>query len=230
MKERGVLQRQLRQLSRVGTQIVQLYPLLAVSGAMVLGILFWGGFNWSMEVTNTERFCVSCHVMRDNVYKEYKKTVHFENRTGVRATCPDCHVPKEWGHKVVRKLRATNELFHWLKGSINTREKFETKRLELAQHVWTGMSSTNSRECRNCHAIEFMSTELQTERAKVTHQLAQLWNQTCIDCHKGVAHSLPKGFNNSAAMDAMHERIEEEKMECRICHKDMAGNKSKDDW
>ena len=55
------------------------------------GILFWGGFNTGMEKANTEAFCISCHEMRNNVYEEYMETVHYNNRSGVRATCPDCH-------------------------------------------------------------------------------------------------------------------------------------------
>ena len=49
------------------------------------GIIFWGGFNTVLEATNTEGFCTSCHEMRDFVYQEYKETIHFNNRTGVRA-------------------------------------------------------------------------------------------------------------------------------------------------
>ncbi len=79
-------------------------------GGFVAGIIFWGGFNTAMEATNNEDFCISCHEMKDNVYKEYRDTIHYNNRTGVRATCPDCHVPKEWTHKMVRKIQASNEL------------------------------------------------------------------------------------------------------------------------
>lgn len=75
--------------------------------------------------------------MRDNVYNEYTSTIHYSNGSGVRAICSDCHVPKEWGPKMVKKLRATvGELPHWLMGTIDTREKFEAKRLELATHEW----------------------------------------------------------------------------------------------
>jgi cytochrome c-type protein NapC len=78
---------------------------------VVLGIIVWGGFNTAVELTNKEAFCISCHEMRDNVYKEYSEnTIHYTNRTGVRATCPDCHVPKEWGPKMMRKVQATREL------------------------------------------------------------------------------------------------------------------------
>ena len=76
---------------------------------MVVGVIFWGGFNTAMEATNTLEFCISCHEMEENVYKEYTKTVHYANRSGVRATCSDCHVPDPWVHKFVRKVRATNE-------------------------------------------------------------------------------------------------------------------------
>lgn len=122
----------------------------------LLGIVFWGGFNTVLEATNTEEFCISCHEMKDFVYQEYQETIHFKNRTGVRATCPDCHVPHPWVYKIARKVRATNELYHKMMGTIETREKFEAHRQELAQHEWDRMQSTDSRECRNCHALLYI--------------------------------------------------------------------------
>ena len=98
------------------------------------GIVFWGAFNTAFEVTNTEKFCISCHEMRDNVYQEYRNTIHAANRSGVRATCPDCHVPREWSYKIVRKIQASNEVLHKVLGSIDTPEKFEAKRLQLAKN------------------------------------------------------------------------------------------------
>jgi len=169
----------------------------SVGGLLIVGIgagiIFWGGFHWAMELTNTETFCVSCHEMEQNVYREYQQTVHYSNRTGVRATCPDCHVPKEWGHKIVRKIRASNELFHHVLGTINTPEKFEAKRLELATHVWEGMKKTDSRECRNCHSFEYMDFPSQEKRSRMRHEVAIDESMTCIDCHKGIAHELPAG-------------------------------------
>ncbi len=162
-----------------------------LSVGIIAGILFWGGFNWAMEMTNNEEFCISCHEMQVNVYEEYKDTIHYANRTGVRATCPDCHVPKEWQHKVVRKIQATNELFHKMAGSIETPEKFEAKRLKMAKHVWEVMKKTDSRECRNCHDYESMDYPAQGRRAVAQHSVALDEGQTCIDCHKGIAHSLP---------------------------------------
>jgi len=157
----------------------------------ISGIVFWGGFNTAMEMTNNEEFCISCHEMEDNVFAEYKETIHYSNRTGVRATCPDCHVPKEWHHKVVRKIQASNELLHKALGTIDTREKFEAKRLKLAKNVWRAMENTDSRECRNCHNFEFMDFGEQGRRAVNSHAEGLEVGKTCIDCHKGIAHELP---------------------------------------
>ena len=157
------------------------------------GIAFWGSFNWAMEATNTETFCISCHEMERNVYREYKLTTHYSNHSGVRATCPDCHVPKTWIHKVARKIQATNELYHHFLGSIDTREKYEEKRLALATKVWRTMKATDSRECRNCHNFAYMDFTIQETRAAERHQEAIDEGMTCIDCHKGIAHELPAG-------------------------------------
>ncbi len=100
-------------------------PVVGLFAVFAAGIVFWGGFNWSLELTKTQSFCVSCHEKKAYLYEEYRKSTHHDNRTGVRASCPDCHVPRAWAYKVARKVLATNELFHWLKGTIDTPEKFE---------------------------------------------------------------------------------------------------------
>ena len=158
---------------------------------ILVGIISWISFDIVLEITNTEEFCISCHEMEENVYLEYQDTIHYSNRTGIRATCPDCHVPKHWGHKIIRKIRASNELFHWMLGTINTPEKFEAKRLQLARHVWASMKATDSRECRNCHDYESMDYPKQGQRAVRQHIKGFDDGKTCIDCHKGIAHSLP---------------------------------------
>jgi cytochrome c-type protein NapC len=168
----------------------------------IVGILFGASFNWAMEMTNTETFCISCHEMKENVYREYQDTIHYYNGSGVRATCPDCHVPKQWIHKVVRKIQAANDVYHHMMGSIDTPEKFEAKRLELAKRVWDRMKANDSRECRSCHDNEAMDYTKQGRRAVPQHIKGADEGKTCIDCHKGIAHSLPalNEIDPSAAM------------------------------
>ncbi len=160
------------------------------------GIIFWGGFNTAMEATNTLEFCIGCHEMRDTVYQEYKKTIHYSNRTGVRAICSDCHVPKDWTHKMIRKIQASQEIYGKLTGFVDTPEKFEAHRMELATHEWERMKSVGSRECRNCHNFEAMSGEIQKQTVYKKHMKAKDEGQTCIDCHKGIAHHLPKEYKD----------------------------------
>ena len=171
------------------------YSVLAIGVVCFFaGIIFWGGFNTAMEATNRLEFCIGCHEMRDTVYKEYKETIHYSNRTGVRAVCSDCHVPKDWGHKMLRKIQASNEIWGKITGFIDTPEKFEKHRMELATHEWARMKATGSIECRNCHNFEAMSVELQKPSAYKRHMKAKAAGKTCIECHQGIAHKLPKEY------------------------------------
>ncbi len=163
-----------------------------VMGGFIAGIVFWGAFNTAVEITNTEAFCVSCHEMRENVFVELKSTIHYTNRSGVRATCPDCHVPHEWTDKMARKMAASKEVFGKIFGTISTREKFLDKRRELAQREWARLKANNSLECRNCHDLDFMDFTRQSVRAAEAHErFLASGEKTCIDCHKGIAHKLP---------------------------------------
>lgn len=159
-----------------------------------VGILFWGGFHTGLEMTNTLEFCTTCHEMRDNVYVEYKETIHYSNRTGVRAICSDCHVPREWGPKMIRKAQASFEVWGKITGDIDTKEKFEAKRMELATHEWARMKAAGSQECLNCHNFDAMSSDLQKQTPYRKHMQAKSDGKTCIDCHKGIAHQLPKEY------------------------------------
>jgi len=163
-----------------------------VVGAFVAGIVFWGAFNTALEFANTETFCTGCHEMRENVYAELKSTIHFTNRSGVRAKCSDCHVPHDWTEKIARKMQASKEVWGKILGTIDTREKFVDKRLELARHEWARFKANDSLECRNCHDYEYMDLTRQSVRAQNQH-LTYLTNRekTCIDCHKGIGHRLP---------------------------------------
>ena len=169
-------------------------------GGFVAGVAFWGAFNTTLEFTNTEQFCIGCHEMRDNVYQEIQPTIHFTNRSGVRAKCSDCHVPKDWTHKMARKMQASKEVWGWIFGTIDTREEFVAKRLELAGREWERMKANDSRECRNCHEFVSMDFTRQSKRAADAHSTALAarvseGGKTCIDCHKGIAHRLPNMAN-----------------------------------
>ncbi|MCF7352760.1 NapC/NirT family cytochrome c [Vibrio sp. CK2-1] len=153
------------------------------------GLLFWGAFNTGMEATNTEEFCSGCHAP---IVKEIRETIHYSNRSGVRAICSDCHVPHQWTDKIVRKVQASKELVYNFIGTIDTEEKFKARRGHLAHREWQRMKDNDSKECRNCHQFNYMDFSEQGPRAIKQHSTALAdGDKTCVDCHKGIAHKLP---------------------------------------
>jgi cytochrome c-type protein NapC len=49
-----------------------------------------------------------------------------------------------------------------------------------------------------CHAFEFMDFDKQDRRAarKMKNVVDKNTGETCIDCHKGIAHKLPQGYDD----------------------------------
>jgi len=143
-----------------------------------------------MHMTNSLEFCVSCHSMT-TPYHEYQQSKHYRNQFGVRAVCSDCHVPHEGLALLKAKIVASNDLLQHFLGTIDTPEKFEAKRLELAQRVWDKMEKSDSRECRSCHSFDAMVLDSQSEDAQKQHAKAPQEGQTCISCHHGIVHKKP---------------------------------------
>ena len=148
-----------------------------------------------VEYSNTESFCISCHEMRDNAYAEFRESVHYKTASGAGPVCADCHVPKPWVAKMRRKIQASlKEVPGHFLGRIDTQEKYDAHRREMAESVWASMRANDSRECRSCHRPERMDLEAQSRFARRKHSAE--WRErsgdTCIDCHQGVAHKLPE--------------------------------------
>ncbi len=156
----------------------------------IAGLVFAGLFNMALHETNTMEFCTSCHSMQTNL-REYKETVHYKNASGVRAVCSDCHVPKAFFPKMVAKIMAYKDVLHEILGTLDTPEKYEAHRWEMANEVWAKMKATNSRECRSCHDFSQMDLSEQDRSARKRHARAVDEGKTCIDCHKGIAHEEP---------------------------------------
>lgn len=156
------------------------------------GIVIWGGLNTGMELTNHTEFCLSCHEMTIP-FEDLKKTVHYKNRSGTSVSCADCHVassknPIDYGRKLTMKLLAARDVIGHIKGTVDTPEKFEAHRFDMAKRVWQKMKDADSKECRNCHDFKTMDPEKQKDRSVVKHEGAIEDGKTCIECHKGIAH------------------------------------------
>ena len=160
--------------------------LLAGVAIGVVGLL---GFDFALHATSTNEFCSGCHV--NDAAKEWRQSAHHNNRVGFVAGCSDCHLPREFVPKMVRKIKAAKEVWGHFTGIIGTPEKYEAHRLAMAENEWARMRANGARECRNCHHPESI---VDKDKAYVAdmHKSALSGGQICIDCHKGVAHRAPE--------------------------------------
>lgn len=177
--------------------------ILLIGGA-VAGVVGLNGFHYALEKTTTMEFCVSCHSMQTNLV-EYQKTIHYQNTSGVRAECADCHVPKSGWPLYEAKLLAAKDLWGEIVGTIDTPEEYEANRLRMAEAVWAKMKATDSRECRSCHSFDAMDFVHQRPKASNEMQKAMAEGDTCISCHKGIAHKLP---DMSSGYKALFKELE----------------------
>jgi nitrate/TMAO reductase-like tetraheme cytochrome c subunit len=158
--------------------------------AFLIGVAATGGFFASLTVMDSEAFCTSCHSMNAPL-QELRHTAHYNNAFGVRTTCSNCHVAPTFVAGLIDHMRGSTQVWGWMTGELNTPARYEAHRLELAQKVWNEYKANDSAECRSCHMPAAMLLSAQPEAAASAHQGLATSGMTCIDCHKGIAHTLP---------------------------------------
>ncbi len=175
---------------RLAVRSVRFAVLTVAAIGIVVGVLGTVSFNAAVEYTNTSEFCTSCHTM-EWAADEWRESDHYSNASGQRAGCADCHVPDAFFPKMVAKVRASSDVWHQIRGTIDTREKYDERREYLAEKVQDWLVRTDSATCRSCHTAEAMNLEVQSRRGRNQHQQAKEDGETCIECHEGVAHKRP---------------------------------------
>ena len=162
--------------------------LFLVSVGVAIGVAGVVAFDATMHATNTEEFCTSCHEMQSNPFAQVQRTSHHSNSAGISASCSDCHVPKEFVPKMIRKIEASREVWGHLTGMIDTPEKYAAHAPAMKAREIARLKANDSQECRNCHDVERMLMPLQSAKAQEYHAAMQSNGKTCIDCHTGIAH------------------------------------------
>ena len=162
---------------------------LLLLGAIV-GVAVLAGSVTVMHKTSSSEFCVSCHSMQRPL-AEYQGSIHYQNPAGVRAECADCHVPPQPVDYALTKMGALKDVVGEISGKIDSEEKYNAHKLSMAESVWKTMKANDSATCRSCHSFEAMDVLAQRPEARKAHPVAIREGQTCIDCHRGVAHILP---------------------------------------
>ncbi len=164
--------------------------------AFLVGVGLTGGFVAALKQTETTSFCTSCHEMQQPL-NELAHSVHGSNEFGIRATCADCHVPPTFWAGLWRHMKAADEVWGHITGELDTPAKFEAARPDLAKSVWAELKANDSAECRRCHTPAAMALDKQNPIAAQLHSTMAQTHRTCIDCHRGVAHTLPQGSSGS---------------------------------
>ena len=166
--------------------------LALVALGFVVGAIAIIGTQVMVHVTGTDEFCGgACHSMQW-VAAEHRQSIHGANRTGVYATCHDCHIPRDYPELLWYKAVAgTKDVIGEIRGTISTEEKFKNQRMPMAVHVWTEYKANDSRACRGCHQFSKEVLAKQPETVQQIHAPVLEGKATCIDCHKGMGHAAP---------------------------------------
>lgn len=186
----GIIKRTWARLTRPSAR----WSVLALVGfGLVIGFVATVGTQVMVQVTGTDKFCGgACHSMQW-VAKEHAASGHHVNRTGVKAGCHDCHIPHDYPYVLWYKAKAgTKDVIGEIAGTISTEEKFKKERKRMAEHVWAEYKANSSQQCRNCHQFSPEVIAKQKEFVRPMHEQVLQGNATCIDCHKGIAHTAPE--------------------------------------
>ncbi|MGI9203750.1 MAG: NapC/NirT family cytochrome c, partial [Woeseiaceae bacterium] len=105
--------------------------------AFALGAIALGMTNYVLHETSTTEFCYVCHSHENFIKPEYEASSHFSNISGVRASCSDCHLPHDnWFELVWTKMVVSLDIIPEVGGKLDTAEKYEAHRAEMAESVW----------------------------------------------------------------------------------------------
>jgi nitrate/TMAO reductase-like tetraheme cytochrome c subunit len=181
--------------------------------AFGLGAIALGTTNYVLHETSSTEFCYNCHSHENFIKPEYEASSHFSNLSGVRAGCSDCHLPHDnWFSLVWTKMVVSLDIVPELAGKLDTAEKYEAHRAEMAESVWRQFKENDSAHraemaesvwrqfkendsqfCRSCHSIDAMDLDNQERRTARQHTRSTENGETCIDCHYGIVHQEPEG-------------------------------------
>lgn len=173
-----------------------------VPGLIVgIGLILAG--NKAIEATSTDRYCNSCHI-HPQADMSWKKSTHYETRSGFRTHCVDCHLPPKGDGYLPEKARTgLRDLWsYWFKDSAS----FDWDAKSRLDHAVTHVYETS---CLKCHPNLFPA-KLTKDGMDAHLYYDQMVKKgkvvACINCHLNAGHYDPNyihkantGFGQIAA-------------------------------
>ncbi len=94
---------------------------------------------------------------------------------------------------MVKRKTGSEQRHHdtFIAHSIDTPKNWKPNAWNLPSVNGRGMKENNSATCRSCHNYDAMDYARQHPEAARQMKVAAKDNQSCIHCHKGIAHQLP---------------------------------------
>ena len=164
--------------------------LTAGLGGLLLGISAMLAFDEAMTRTSTSEYCMSCHY-HTQADADWKKSEHFNSRSGVVTDCAACHLPpKEDGalkYYMAKARMGAKDI--WAKMTKDPDEIDWSAKRELghAQKIVYNAS------CLKCHANLF--PEGISDDGITAHlyyeENAEKLDLQCISCHLNTGHFMP---------------------------------------
>jgi len=160
---------------------------------LIIGALLILGAGKVLHSTSTNTYCVSCHI-HPGADASWKKSVHYDTRSGYRIACVDCHLPPQGkGYLWAKGTTGLRDLWNkWTKDSASFNWE-DRKRLEVARHYVYESS------CIKCHENLFPAkltkagedAHLYYTQTKKTDEL------NCINCHLNAGHFI-EGYTHGS--------------------------------
>lgn len=155
---------------------------LGVGVVLTAVVVLASGF--MIETTNTDTFCVSCHVM--NPFREaWQQSVHGgKNPQGFAAQCVDCHLPHGDFVEYVTAKAVTG-----------TGDVIQNFTIDAKNFDWMGNAEKNrlkftyDSSCRRCHH-QLEAAPGMSRGGFIAHRtyLRGETQKRCADCHPHVGH------------------------------------------
>ncbi len=145
----------------------------------------------AIDYTSTNKFCESCHV-HPHVFDTWKRSTHYDNPSGFRVNCVDCHLPpKGEGYLKAKIITGARDIYGVVfKDSADYQWELKST-LEYAQH------HVYKTSCLHCHQNLFpltLSKEGQDAHLYYSQNEDEL---RCINCHLNVGHYDPNAIHAS---------------------------------
>ena len=168
---------------------------------LVIGLCIAVSLYQTSVYFSTNESCMICHV-HPHVEKSWKLSSHYNNKSGTKVDCVDCHLPprnKTWEHYTAKLSLGTRDLWAYLtKDSAD----FDWDKLSEIEHA---VKYIPNQSCKNCHHNLFPQG---IKDDGITAHLYYEDNEKkldlqCISCHLDVGHYNPNYTHSKLAVSSL---------------------------